>query len=118
MPDARLIDVNDVEQRVSDAYRSKYSRPRRVMREGIPFDASSQDDTGTWIYRSRFPWPCHEEPVNAQIVLAPDGMEGERFTVAMTSGRPPVSIDRDGQACPLWGMSQGVYQYFVSEDTT
>ena len=118
MPDVRFVDVRDVEVREADAYRSRCMRPRRFLREGIPFDASSQDDTGTWIYRSRFPWPCYEEPVNAQFVLAPDGMEGERFTVAMTSGRPPVSIDRDGQACPLWGMSQGVYQYFVSEDRT
>jgi hypothetical protein len=118
MPDVRFLDAQDIEVREADVYRTRYARPRRLMREGIPFDASSQDDSGVWIYRSRFPWPYHEEPANAQFVLAPDGTEGERFTVAMTSGRPPASIDRDGHACPLWGVSHSVYQYFVSEDTT
>jgi hypothetical protein len=118
MPDVRFVDVRDVEVRESDVYRTRYARPRRVMREGIPFDASSQDDTGVWIYRSRLSWPCHEEPVNAQFVLAPDGTEGEPFTVAVTNGDPPAMVDRAGVACPLWGKSQGVYQYFVSEDTT
>jgi hypothetical protein len=118
MPPAWLIDVADVAVRVPDAYRHRAFRPARIHREGLVFRASGLDQDGIWHYRSRYKWPQKGVPVNAQFVLAPEGTEGERFAVALTNGDPPATVDRAGVTCQLWGMSQGVYQYFVSEDTT
>jgi len=118
MHDVQLIDGRDVEIRLRDAYSNHYLRPQRIMCEGLPFYATGQDTAGMWIYRSKFPWPSSPEQSNAQFVLAPSGSEGERFTVSLTNGDPPEIVDREGMACPLWGKSHGVYQYFVSEDIT
>jgi hypothetical protein len=120
MHNVRLIDGRDVEICLENAYSNRYVRPQRIAHEGLSFYATGTDHEGVWHYRSRLPWPTTSAsaPVNAQFVLAPEGAEGERFTVALTNGDPPAMVDRAGVACPLWGKSQGVYQYFVSEDTT
>ena len=118
MPDVWLIDRDDIAVRLPEAYRHPCLRPVRIAHQGLSFYAKGRDHEGVWQYRSRLPWPATSAPVNAEFILAPEGTEGERFTVALTNGDPPATVDRAGVACPLWGMSQGVYQYFVSEDTT
>lgn len=116
--DVRLIDATDQERVVRDAYPVSALRPRRIVRDGIAFDAVGPDASGVWMYRSVLTFasaPRAHGGSPAQFVLAPAGVEAERFTVTLADGVPPTAVDRNGVRCPLWGSLHGVYQYFVPE---